>query len=306
MIENKQTPLVSVAMVSYNSEKYVRFAIDSILASSYTNFELIISDDCSTDSTWDIIQSYNDSRIIASKNEINLREYSNREKCIHLAKGEYFIFIDGDDMIYPWGIEFIINEIEKFPEAGMALAMQWRNYIFYPYLASPKENMLFTYFGNSFLDNSFSQTLFKTKILKRALPFPEGIISGDSYIKKKISITNSVLLTNGPIAWWRQTPGQASEQLSKGYIGFFDLWRTDMLILNDDNITLSESEINTIWSHKHHILKRNIIKQLLKLNFRTAYNLFKLSNIKKLFGSKKKKEPIYKANASATNPLKID
>lgn len=300
------TPLVTVAMVTYNSEKYIRIAIDSVLASTYTNFELIISDDCSTDSTWEIIQSYNDSRIVATKNETNLREYGNRERCIHLAKGKYFIFIDGDDMIYPWGIQFAINEIERFPEAGMALAMQWRSYIFYPYLLTPRENMLFTYFGKSFLDTSFAQSFFNTKILKSAIPFPEGIIAGDGYIKKKISIANSVLLINGPIAWWRQTPGQASEQLSKGFKGFFDVWKTDTIILNDENIKLSKPEIDEIWSHKHYVLKRSIIKQLLTLNFSTASNLFKLSSIKELTRSRQKRKPLYEANASAINPLRSD
>jgi len=59
------TPDVTVAMVTYNSGKYVGVAIESVLSSSYTNFELIISDDASGDNTWDIISSYNDARIRA-------------------------------------------------------------------------------------------------------------------------------------------------------------------------------------------------------------------------------------------------
>ena len=56
-------PLVSVVMPAYNSEKYIRRSIDSILSQSYINFELIIVNDGSTDETEGLIQSYQDSRI---------------------------------------------------------------------------------------------------------------------------------------------------------------------------------------------------------------------------------------------------
>ena len=92
-------PLVSVITVTYNSEAYVRDAIESILASSYVNFELLIQDDQSVDSTWTIIGEYKDTRIKAVRNEVNIGEYPNRNRALERVTGKYVLFIDGDDMI---------------------------------------------------------------------------------------------------------------------------------------------------------------------------------------------------------------
>ena len=66
-------------MPCYNASKYVREAIDSVLAQTHTNFEFIIMDDCSTDDTWDIIQSYTDNRIEAYRNDENSLKLLKRE-----------------------------------------------------------------------------------------------------------------------------------------------------------------------------------------------------------------------------------
>jgi glycosyltransferase involved in cell wall biosynthesis len=65
---------VSVLMPNYNCEKYLPEAIESILNQSFTDFEFIIVDDCSTDGSWEIIQEYaaKDTRIVAVKNDMNL------------------------------------------------------------------------------------------------------------------------------------------------------------------------------------------------------------------------------------------
>src|SRR5688500_10757789 len=94
-------PLVSVLMVSYNSSEFIREAIDSVLLQRYKHFELIICDDNSKDDSWNIISSYEDPRIRKFRNENNLGEYENRNSAIRRAQGEYLIFIDADDIIYP-------------------------------------------------------------------------------------------------------------------------------------------------------------------------------------------------------------
>ena len=65
---------VSIALATYNGEKFIREQLDSIISQTYTNWELIICDDCSTDATWEILKSYKekDSRINIFKNDKNL------------------------------------------------------------------------------------------------------------------------------------------------------------------------------------------------------------------------------------------
>jgi glycosyltransferase involved in cell wall biosynthesis len=83
-------PLVSVLMTAYNRENYIVEAIESVLSSTYTNFELIVVDDGSTDNTVNIARGYahKDDRIKVYVNTKNLGDYANRNNAAKKAKGE--------------------------------------------------------------------------------------------------------------------------------------------------------------------------------------------------------------------------
>lgn len=104
---------VSIIMPTYNSEKYVGIAIQSILLQSYTDFELIISDDASTDNTKEIIKSFKDKRITFLENRKNKGISENRNLCLFLAKGKYIAVMDNDDISLPNRIEEQIIFLEK-------------------------------------------------------------------------------------------------------------------------------------------------------------------------------------------------
>lgn len=89
--------VVSIIMPSYNTEKYIRDSIDSVIAQTYTNWELIIIDDCSPDNSNEIIESYKDPRIRLLKNERNSGAAVSRNYGLREAKGKYIAFIDSDD-----------------------------------------------------------------------------------------------------------------------------------------------------------------------------------------------------------------
>ena len=72
-------PKVTVLLTSYNHEEFIADSIESILNQTYTDFELYIVDDCSMDNSWEVIQKYNDPRIIAIHHEKNMFGCSNRE-----------------------------------------------------------------------------------------------------------------------------------------------------------------------------------------------------------------------------------
>ena len=84
---NRSYPSISVIMPVYNAEKYLREAIDSVLAQTYTNFELLLINDGSKDSSKDIILSYHDPRIRYVENEKNLKLIATLNKGIDLAAG---------------------------------------------------------------------------------------------------------------------------------------------------------------------------------------------------------------------------
>ncbi|OSZ82627.1 hypothetical protein CAP35_05000 [Chitinophagaceae bacterium IBVUCB1] len=96
-----QQPLVSVILLVYNGEKHLKEAIDSILKQTYNNFELIIVDDGSTDSSQQIIQSYTDKRIILHKNASNMGLVNTLNIALPLCKGKYIARMDADDICLP-------------------------------------------------------------------------------------------------------------------------------------------------------------------------------------------------------------
>jgi glycosyltransferase involved in cell wall biosynthesis len=91
-------PLISVIMPAYNAEKYIQEAIDSILNQSYSNLELLIFDDGSSDSTRKIINGYSDVRIKKIFTDKNSGVVAARNHCIDLAQGKYIALMDADDI----------------------------------------------------------------------------------------------------------------------------------------------------------------------------------------------------------------
>jgi len=119
----KEVPFVSVLMTAYNRENFIAEAIESVLTSSYTNFELVIVDDCSTDKTFEIIQYFaiKDQRIRYYQNEKNLGDYPNRNRAASYAKGYYITYLDSDDKLLIEGLKNCIEAMLQFPEAGVGM-----------------------------------------------------------------------------------------------------------------------------------------------------------------------------------------
>lgn len=114
-ILNSNAPLVSVEMVTYNAEKYLRGAIESILAQTYENFELVIVDDGSTDNTRQIVESFSDKRIRYFY-KTHKNRWAGTNYAIAHAKGKYILAVDSDDSIAPDYIEKMIIFAEQLPE----------------------------------------------------------------------------------------------------------------------------------------------------------------------------------------------
>ncbi len=106
--------LLSVVMSAYNAEKYIKESIDSVLNQSFTDFEFIIINDGSTDSTEAILATYRDGRIIIINQE-NAGVAKSRNKAISIAKGKYIAILDADDIALPtrFNIQLAYLEINK-------------------------------------------------------------------------------------------------------------------------------------------------------------------------------------------------
>ena len=115
MISNN-LPLVSIAMASYNGERFIKEQLDSILNQSYQNIELVIVDDCSKDNTVEIIKNYQSkfSNIKLFQNEMNSGVTKTFEKAIQESAGDFIAISDQDDIWELNKIEILMNEIENY------------------------------------------------------------------------------------------------------------------------------------------------------------------------------------------------
>ncbi len=105
--------LVSVIMPSYNTGRFIAESIKSVLLQTYSNLELIIVDDCSTDNTDEVVSGFNDSRIKYIKNDHNSGAAISRNKAIKMAKGRWIAFLDSDDLWTADKLEKQISFMEK-------------------------------------------------------------------------------------------------------------------------------------------------------------------------------------------------
>lgn len=112
-------PAITVLMPVYNGEKYLREAIDSILNQTFKDFEFLIINDGSTDSTEQIILSYTDPRIRYVKNEANLKLIATLNKGFDLARGKYVVRTDADDTNHPDRLKLQYEFMEAHPEVGL-------------------------------------------------------------------------------------------------------------------------------------------------------------------------------------------
>ncbi len=108
-------PLVSVGIPVYNDEKFIKKAIESVLNQTFTNFELIISDNASTDSTSNICEEFvkKDNRIKYIKQDQNINLLPNYNFVLEKAESKYFVWLEADDFWYPQFLERNIKILES-------------------------------------------------------------------------------------------------------------------------------------------------------------------------------------------------
>jgi len=113
--------LVSVIIPCFNADLYVKKAVESIMNQLYTNLEIIVINDCSTDGTKEILKSLEkiDSRIIYLENEVNLKLIKTLNKGLEVAKGKYIVRMDADDISHADRILKQVNYMENNPDIGV-------------------------------------------------------------------------------------------------------------------------------------------------------------------------------------------
>ena len=118
MAELYGEPLISIIMAAYNVEKTIGTAIDSVLAQTYANWELLVINDCSSDNTVSVVRSYTDQRVHLLNNEKNSGVSVSRKRGMEAARGEWIAVLDSDDA---WTADKLEKQIKLAGETGAEL-----------------------------------------------------------------------------------------------------------------------------------------------------------------------------------------
>lgn len=235
-------PLVSVLMTAYNREYYIGEAIESVLASTYQNFELIIVDDCSTDRTVEIAKHYQnkDSRIKLYVNEKNLGDYPNRNNAARFAKGDYIMYVDSDDKIYSYGIAYCVKEMLEDMSVDMGILCRDENLcgkILFPF-----ESSRYHFFTRQFLMIGPGGTILKRNFFEQIGFYPEKYgPANDMYFNLKVASQGKIRCMCKEFFFYRLHDGQ---ELNNKYAYLYNGYNYMRDALNELDMRLTEKEIH--------------------------------------------------------------
>ena len=202
-----QEPLVSVLITVFNREHYLEDAVESVLHSSFQDFEIIIVDDDSNDNSFHVAQNLasRDSRIHVYRNESNLGDYPNRNIAATYAIGKYLKYLDADDVIYKFSLEYMVDALETNPEVGMAISHNVIDDDFpYPHVSDPYSTMYLEYFGNSALGVGPSASIIRKSTFWSCGGFSGKRFLGDQELWLKIGMNYSIVKLQPSLIWYRR------------------------------------------------------------------------------------------------------
>ena len=273
----EQGILVSVLMTAYNRENYIAEAIESVLDSTYTNFELIIVDDCSTDTTVAIAKNYEDKdkRVKVFINKINLGQFGNRNKAAGYAGAELIKFFDSDDIMYSDCLEVMVKAMKQFPNAAVGAVTKDRdvNNSGVPREFKSRESFINHFFnGSPLLYIGPSGSIFKREVFNEFKGFDEHIgILADTYLMLKIAAKYSVVGFKWDIFHWRLHDGQVTIGQSRWFEMQSERFEINEIILMGKQLPLPQKDVFIIKRNLKNIMVRNIIKRaIFKVSFTEA------------------------------------
>lgn len=211
---NDDKPLVSIGMPVYNEARWISQALEALLAQTFTGFELIISDNASTDETWEILQNYaaRDARIILYRQLENIGAAENFEFVLQQTRGEYFMWAGGHDLWSANLLEVMIAEMENNLRIVLCTPQSTlidesnnpiTNFdeVINTLTAETEIGRVLMMHRNMKRCNAI-YGLHRRSILMQTLPWPK-VVGGDYILLIRIAILGHVV-TNHSVQWFRR------------------------------------------------------------------------------------------------------
>ena len=211
-------PQVSILMPVYNTALYLREAMDSMLSQTFADFELIVLNDCSPDNAEEILDEYDDPRIVRYKGEKNVGLSNVLNVGIELARGKYIARMDSDDISLPNRLQVQVDYLETHPEIDLvSVGMQ---------LFGAKEDV---WIREQNPEKVKINALFQSPVLhassmwrkasfeKHGLRYRQDMVPSEDYDLWTRALTKGLALTNLPevLYKYRIHPTQATYNLGK-------------------------------------------------------------------------------------------
>lgn len=204
-------PIVSVLVTIYNRERWLEACLDSILASTWQDFEVVVVDDGSQDGSAEIAERYAamDGRIRFLRNEANLGDYPNRMRAAELARGKYLKYVDSDDLIYPHSLAIMVEAMEAHPEAALGLSHSLpEEEEPYPWCLSPEAAWRKQFLGRGCLSCGPTGAIIRREAFVESGGFRDWGVLNDMDLWYLLSARWPVVLLPPGLVWWRRHEGQ--------------------------------------------------------------------------------------------------
>lgn len=277
-------------MPTYNCELYVYDSVMSILNQTYENFELLIIDDCSTDSTLSILKSINDERIVLIEKEKNTGYTDSLNYGISIAKGKYIARMDGDDISLPERFQMQFDFLENNPEVlicGTAIQIIGKDTI--ERHPSKHEDLQIKLCFSSIFHHP--TVMIRTDVLKQNLYNKEFEPAEDYELWTRLAFIGKTANLENVLLYYRIHSSQTSSVRKN--IQDQNIFKCQMILFNkffiEQNFTINQIKTtlatNCVKSREDIFTSLKIYNHVIKMN--RKINVFNQKALEKLFTNKK-------------------
>lgn len=276
------SPLVSILITSFNRSSFIVAAIDSALNQTYGNIEIIISDNCSTDGTLDLLKRYSHyENVKVFTNDNNIGQFPNRNKAAALATGKYIKYLDSDDLLFPYTVEAMVQAMEAFPEAAIGSTYDINKFDFRPFPFEIKSYFAIRlHFEYGLLFQGPGAMIYRKDIFDEFGGFENiGMIS-DNLLTLKIASTYSIVALPRDLYWWRRHPEQAFNNMFNDEVDQIRLYRLNERILTSNSCPI-EIQLSSYYLLCNKIrLCRFCFVNVIRGRFFIVYKIIRLTPLK--------------------------
>jgi hypothetical protein len=218
-------PLLTVALFSYNQEKYIQAAIEGVLAQTYSPLEIIISDDCSKDKTFNIIEDVARSyegphRLVINRNESNLGICGHVNRVCGMARGEWLIAAAGDDVSLPERVEVLAECILRYPASAYALSQA---------ITFSDDCVARTKVDTTFTQPLGATEAFRLSVFREFGALLEDTCNEDWALYFRAQIRGEVIIVERPLVRYRLSEVSLTRSLTKGgLLGILSVHRANL------------------------------------------------------------------------------